>query len=135
VSKENLELTRRAYDVFNRRDWAGFAEMMHPDLAVESRLVAMEGAYRGEAGLRRWRDAIMSFLPDYTVEIEEVLETGDILLLRSLGTGHGATSGTPVHDPFWHAIEWRDGKCTWWRNCSTEAEAREAIAARTVARG
>ena len=93
--------------------------------------MAMEGGYRGQKGLRDWREAIMRFLPDYTVELEEVRELGDIVLIRSLGTGHGAASATPVHDPFWQALEWRDGKCIWWRNCSTEAEALEAIAGRT----
>jgi hypothetical protein len=130
MSAENVERTHRAYEAFNNRDWAAFAALMHPEIEVQSRLVAMEGAYQGEQGLRRWRDAIMGFIPDYRVEIEEVRDLGDVTLIRSLGTGHGATSDTPVHDPFWQAIEWRDGKCIWWRNCSTEAEVLEAIAER-----
>ncbi len=134
MASENVELTRRAYEAFNSRDWAGFAAISHPDIEVESRLMAMEGGYRGEEGLRDWRDAIVAFLPDYTVEIEEIRDLGDIVLVRSLGTGHGAASETPVHDPFWQVLEWRDGKCVWWRNCSTEAEASEAIAARTAGR-
>ena len=131
----NVELTRRAYDAFNTRDWKTFGVLMHPDIEVQSRLVAMEGAYQGEEGLRDWREAIMNFLPDYTVEIEEIRDLGDVILLRSLGTAHGVASETPVHDPFWQVLEWRDGKCVWWRNCSTEAEANEAIASRTATRG
>jgi ketosteroid isomerase-like protein len=132
---ENVELTRRAYQAFNDRDWRAFAELTDPDIEVESRLVAMEGGYRGQEGLRDWREAIMSFLPDYRVEIEEIRDLGDIVVARSVGTGHGATSETPVHDPFWQVLEWRGGKCVWWRNCSTEAEANEAIAARTATGG
>jgi ketosteroid isomerase-like protein len=131
MSAENVELVRRAYDAFNRRDWRALNEVMHPDVEVESRLVAMEGAYRGEQGLRSWREAILGFLPDYTVEADEIRDLGDITLARSVGTAHGAASETPVHDPFWHAAEWREGRCVWWRNCSAEAEALEAIAART----
>lgn len=41
----------------------------------------------------------------------------------------GAASGTPVADPFWQPMRWVDGRCIWWRNCVTEAEALEAIAA------
>ena len=133
MSAENLERTRSAYEAFNNRDWRAFAAFMHPEIEVESRLVAMEGGYHGEEGLLRWRDAIMGFIPDYTVEIEELRDLGDITLVRSMGTGHGAASETPVHDPFWQALEWRDGRCTWWRNCNTEAEALEAIAERTSA--
>jgi ketosteroid isomerase-like protein len=29
-------------------------------------------------------------------------------------------------------MEMRDGRCTWWRNCSTESEALEAIAERSA---
>jgi uncharacterized protein len=134
MSQENVELTKRCYEAFNSRDWAAFAELMHPDVEVQSRLVAMEGIYSGEDGLRRWRDAIVENLPDYVVEIAELRDLGEITLMRSLGKGHGVTSGTPVVDPFWQAIEWRDGRCIWWRNCSTEAEALEAIAERTAAR-
>jgi SnoaL-like domain len=131
---ENVELTLRACHAFNGRDWEAFSALMHPDIEVESRLVAMEGGYRGEEGLREWRDAITGFLPDYTVEVQEIRDVGDLVLVHSLGTGHGATSTTPVHDPFWQVLEWRDGKCLWWRNCSTEAEAHEAIATRTAVR-
>jgi|SRR5215213_7270279 len=132
---ENVQLTLRAYEAFNSRDWRAFGAFMDPDIEVESRLTAMEGGYRGEEGLRDWREAIMRFLPDYTVEIEEIRDLGELVCLRSLGTGHGAASATPVHDPFWQVLEWRDGRCVWWRNCSTEAEANEAVAARTAARG
>jgi hypothetical protein len=27
-------------------------------------------------------------------------------------------------------MRWRDGKLVWWRNCSTEAEALEAVGLR-----
>jgi SnoaL-like domain len=131
MSAENVERTHRAYEAFNSRNWHAFGALMHPEIEVESRLVAMEGGYRGEKGLRSWREAIMGFIPDYTVEVEEIRDLGDVTLVRSMGTGHGAASETPVHDPFWQALEWRDGLCTWWRNCNTEAEVLEAIAART----
>ena len=73
---------------------------------------------------------VLTRMPDYRVEIEDLREVGDLVLVRARGVGHGASSGTPVDDPFWHALEVTHGKCTWWRNCSTEAEALEAIAER-----
>jgi hypothetical protein len=30
----------------------------------------------------------------------------------------------------WFPMQWRDGKLVWWRNCSTEAEALEAMGLR-----
>ena len=131
MSDETVEQVRNAYDTFNRRDWEGFRRLIDRDVVVESRLVQMEGGYRGYEGLRRWWDQVFETIPDYRVEIQELREVGDIVLVQSLGRGHGASSGTPVVDPFWHALEMKGGRCTWWRNCSSEAEALEAIAARS----
>jgi ketosteroid isomerase-like protein len=133
MSEETVEQIRRVYDMFNRRDWDAFRRVMDRDIAVESRLVQMEGGYRGYDGLRRWWDQVFETLPDYRIEVQELREVGDIVLVQARGLGHGASSGTPVVDPFWQAIEMKDGRCTWWRNCSSEAEALEAIAARSSA--
>ena len=104
MSDETVEQVRRAYDTFNRRDWEAFRRMMDRDVTVESRLVQMDGGYRGYDGLRRWWDEVFETIPDYRVEIEDLREVGDIVLVKARGLGHGATSGTPVVDPFWHAI-------------------------------
>ena len=131
MSSDAAKQIRRSYETFNRRDWEAFRRLMDPEIVVESRLVAMEGGYRGYEGLRRWWDQVFEAMPDYTVEIEELREIGDIVLVRARGLGHGASSGAPVVDPFWHALEVIDGRCTWFRNCSTEAEALDAIAERS----
>jgi SnoaL-like domain len=123
-----LELYRHAYDLFNQRDWDGFLSLMDEDVEVESRLVAMEGAYRGHEGLRRWWDDVFEVLPDYRVEVlaARTFDNGALAQLRA--TGSGSASATPVIDSFWQALMWGgDGKCVWWRNCSTEAEALEAL--------
>ncbi len=39
----------------------------------------------------------------------------------------GVTGSTPVVETWWQLIRWSDGKCIWWRNFATEAEARGAI--------
>jgi hypothetical protein len=126
VSEENLALYRKLVDAFNRRDWEAFVAGAHEEIEVESRLVAMEGSYHGHEGLRRWWDNFLGAFPDYTIEVEEVRDLGDVTLSHSRGWGHGAGSATPLVDPFWQPLRWQDGKCIWWRNCATEAEALEA---------
>jgi ketosteroid isomerase-like protein len=123
----NVELVHRAYDAFNRRDWEGLLALVDEEVVVESRLVAMEGAYRGHAGLRRWWDDFLGAFPDYKVEIEELRDLGDVTLGHIRGWGHSAASDTPLVDPFWQLIRWRHGKCVWWRNYSTEAEALQDL--------
>ena len=126
MSRENVSLFRQVIDAFNRRDWAAFVALTDEKIDVESRLVAMEGAFHGHEGLRRWWDAFLGAFPDYTIEIDELRDLGDVTLGHLRGWGHGAGSATPLIDPIWQPLRWRDGKCVWWRNCATEEEALQA---------
>ena len=113
-------------DAFNRRDWDAFVAMADEEIEVESRLVAMEGSFHGHEGLRRWWDSFLGAFPDYEVEIEELRALGDVTLGHVRGWGHGADSSTPIVDPFWQPVRWRDGKCVWWRICPSEEDALDA---------
>jgi hypothetical protein len=130
MSQENVELAYRALDAFNRREWDAFVALVDDEVDVESRLVGFEGGYHGHEGLRRWWEDFLGTFPDYTCEVEEMRDLGDVTLGHIRGWGHAAASDTPLVDPFWAPIRWRDGKCVWWRNCSTEAEALEAAGLR-----
>ena len=127
MSQENVDRWLAMADAFNRRDWEAFLAFADPDIEVESRLVPMEGGYRGHEGLKRWWDDFVGTFPDYVVEIEEARDLGDVVLSHSRGIGHSAGSSTPIVDPFWQPLMWRDGRCVWWRNCPTEADALDAI--------
>ena len=126
MSEQNVELTLRYADAFNRRDWDAFVALSDEEIEVESRLVAMEGALRGHQGLRRWWDALLGTFPDYRIEIDELRDLGDVTLGHLRGAGHGAESSTPLVDPVWQPLRWRDGRCVWWRICTSEEEALEA---------
>jgi len=130
VSRENVDLARAAFDAFNRRDWDAFASLVDEEVVIESRLVAVEGGYHGHEGFRRWWDDFVGAFPDYTAEVVELRDLGDVTLGHVRGWGHGAASATPLVDPFWIPMAWRDGRCVWWRNCSTEEEALKAIGER-----
>jgi SnoaL-like domain len=126
MSQEHVETALAMSDAFNRRDWDAFVALTHDEIQVESRLVAMEGAFKGHEGLRRWWDNFLGVFPDYKIDIEELRDLGDVTLAHIRGWGHGAGSGAPLIDPFWQPLRWREGKCVWWRNCATEVEALEA---------
>jgi SnoaL-like domain len=100
---------------------------MDEEVVIESLIVAVEGGYRGRGDVCRWWDDFLSVFPDYTLEIEELRSHGEATIGRLRGTAHGARGDTPIVDPFWHVMRWREGKCVWWRTCASEAEALEAI--------
>jgi SnoaL-like domain len=130
MSQENVDLMLEFYDAFNRRDWDAFVPLVDDEVEIESRLVAMEGGYHGHEGLRRWWDDFLGAFPDYSLDIEELRDLGDVTLGHLRGWGHAADSTTPLVDSEWHPVRWRDGKVVWWRNCLTEAEALEAAGLR-----
>jgi hypothetical protein len=100
---------------------------MDEEVEIESALVAVEGGYHGHEGVCRWWDDFLSVFPDYELEIEELRSRGEATIGRLRGRAHGAGGDTPIVDPFWHAMRWREGKCVWWHTCASEAEALEAI--------
>jgi ketosteroid isomerase-like protein len=130
MSQQNVDLMLKSYDAFNRRDWDAFVALMDEEVEIESRLVAIEGGYHGHEGLRRWWHDFLGAFPDYTLDIEELRDLGEVTLGHIRGWGHAAGSATPLVDPSWHPVRWRDGKVVWWRNCSTEAEALDAVGLR-----
>jgi ketosteroid isomerase-like protein len=101
MSQENAELTYQVYDAFNRRDSAAFLELMDADVEALPRLAAIEGGCHGHDGIRRWWQNLLDAIPDFTVEVIEVRELGDVTLTRMHTSGHGADSDSPLEETVW----------------------------------
>src|SRR5574342_474568 len=125
MSEENLELVRRWVDAVNNRDEDAFLAVMDDEVECVSRIVGMEGPLRGHEGARRWWQSWFAAFPDYRIEIVEELALGSMVLGGFRAAGHGAGSALPVEDVAWNLSDWRDGKCVWWQNFATRAEAVE----------
>jgi ketosteroid isomerase-like protein len=130
MPQENVELHRRAFDAFNRRDLDALLALMDADVQAVSLLVAIEGGYIGHDGMRRWWRDLLESWPDYTVEVVDVRDLGDLTVAALRTRGHGAGSDVPVGETQWHVADWRDGKVVWWGISRTEAEALEAVGLR-----
>jgi hypothetical protein len=131
MSQESIELTYRAYEMFNRRDLEGFLALMAEDVRADSRLVLMEGGFSGHDGIRRWWKNLFDEIPDYTLEVIEVRDLGDDLTLGHLHNhGHGAASAAPFEEATWMPSRFRQGECVWWAVFLTEGEALEAAGLR-----
>ena len=131
MSQENVELTRRAYEAFNRRDWAAFIALMDDGVEVGTRQVAIEGSYpRGHEGVRRWWNDLFDAFPDYTAAAEELRDLGDVTLAHIRGSAHSGENELPVADTFWQATRWHDRRGVCWRNWSPESEALDAVGLR-----
>ena len=130
MSQENLELSQRAYDALNRRHLDAFLALMDAGVEARPRVVAIEGGYSGQDGIRRWWGQLVDFLPDIVVETIAIRDVGDVTLAALRMRGHGAGSSKPLDEVFSSVAEWRDRKCVWWGNYGTEAAALAAVGLR-----
>ena len=126
MSQENVDLTYRAFDAFNRRDLDASLALTDDDVEAVPRAARMEGSYHGHEGVRRWWDDLLSAIPDFNVEVGEVRAYGDLTVAPLHLRGHGAGSDVPLDATVWYVGRWRRGKCVWWRTFDTQAEALEA---------
>jgi ketosteroid isomerase-like protein len=127
MSQENVELTYRAHDAFNRGDLDAYLALMDDDVEAIPRIVGTLGeTVRGHEGISRWWKDLFDVIPDLTIEVAEVRDLGDVTLVKSCYDGHGATSETPFVTTNWLCLRWRERKCVWWISKPTEAEALEA---------
>jgi ketosteroid isomerase-like protein len=127
MSQENVELVRRAFDAFNRRDLDAALALLDDNVEFGSRLAGMEGGFHGHRGVRRWWQIIREASPDRIIEIVDARALGDVTLTLARARGHGAVSQIPYEETAWSVARWRDKKATWWGVFPTRAEALEAV--------
>ena len=129
MSQENVELTYRAIDAFNRRDLDAYLALMDDDVEVIPRCRALEreSSYRRHDGVRRWWNNVFDVFPDWTIEVVEARDLGDLTFATTRVSGHGAGSTAPTDQAIWMMARLRRGRCVWWGSFNTRAEALEAV--------
>jgi ketosteroid isomerase-like protein len=131
MSQENVEQQYRAADAFSRHDLDAFLAICDPDCELVSRHLQLEGSghLRGHAAVRRWWETMHAVYPDFTSEIEEMQDLGDVTVARQHFRGEGSTSGVQIEQTQWIVTKWRRNRVAWTRSCPTEAEALEVARA------
>ena len=104
--------------------------LIDTDVKAESRLVAVEGTYRGHDGMRRWWKNVFEAFPDYTVEPLEVRDLGEMTLTHLRWNAQSAGGSVPVVETLWQLAQWSQAKVVRWSAYRTEAEALEAVGLR-----
>ena len=127
MSQENVELVYQAADAFNRRDLDANLALMDDDVEAVPRAASIEGSYHGHDGIRRFWKNLLDAFPDFTIEVVEVRDPGDLTLAALRLRSHGASSDVPSDETVWQVARWRREKCVWLRNFDTRDEALEAV--------
>ena len=128
MSRENLEVAAKLYELYERGDIDGMVSRMAPEveLDVSDRLP--------DAGIHRGRDAYRDFLEssfdiwaEFRVEVEDLLDAGDAVVAFVRATAVGQGSGAEVQERIAHVAWLRDGVPYRVKVFTDRARALEAV--------
>jgi len=97
MSRENVEIVRRCYELWESRDWSAIPEMFDPSIEIDlSRNVFNPDTYRGHDGIERYLRVVEDVWEDFQVVPTELLEAGDNVVTGVTIRGKGKASGADV---------------------------------------
>lgn len=107
-----VEIVRRIYEAFNRRDLAAVKGLLHPEFEVNlSRSAGFDrDNYVGEPALERFAGSYWDTFASIQIEIEEVHgpgEEGLVAIVRARAEGSGSGAEVDARGP--HVWRFRDG--------------------------
>ncbi len=113
MSQENVEIVRRAYAAFNRRDFDAALDALDPD--VEWHQITQfpdRAVYRGREEMRDrfWNKQLVEQFGDFRIDVEELVDAGDHVVMIGHIVAHGSASGVPIRLRVVNVLEMRDGK-------------------------
>ena len=129
MSQENVEVVRRAFGNFNRRDLAAAVDAFAPDAEWVPYLAALEQEiYRGRDAIERmWREVLRD-VPDFQIELVDVVaEAADTVVVKVDFIGMGRASGAAIRTTVYQAASFRDGKVQSVQGFRTAGEALGAV--------
>jgi uncharacterized protein len=127
MSRENVEVVRRAFEAFAREGPAAVVEFWDPEIELWLPPdVPQAGTYRGPAAVLHWMKEWAEAWEEIDYTPEEFTEAGDSVLVSVLYDGRGKGSGVKVEGRFWYLITLRNGKTVRWELYPERAHALEA---------
>jgi ketosteroid isomerase-like protein len=100
MSRENVEVVRRAHEAWNRDDVDAALSLIHPDAEWEAGnpdlFPGLEPAYHGHAGVREWWKTVKEPFEYFESYIERTLEEGNKVVTVVRFEAAGKASGAKV---------------------------------------
>ena len=127
MSEANVELARRAFEAFGRRDLPAALEVMDEDvefLPVTANLTTGGVPYRGHEGLTAYFDDVGRVWEELRVYPAEYRDLGDCVV--ALGRIYGRGGGMIIDRPTGWLWRVRDGKIVQCRVYASQEEALRA---------
>ena len=128
MPRESLEVVRAIYDAFNRGDTDAILELVDPAVVVEDHAVIDGTTYEGRDGALRFLAFQAEAFNAQSVELEQLIETGEETVAVIRLRGEGPVSRVPLEGRFSHVWEIASGMVRRLRVYATTEEALEAAA-------
>jgi ketosteroid isomerase-like protein len=128
VSEENVELVRRVFENRNVEeiDEMEIRSIFHPDVELLPQRAGTEGAYRGIAGIEKFRADTEQVFEKFEVDYE-LLDLGDRVLAWGKVEVRARGSGIELDVPMGGVFEFRDGKIVRWEDLGSKDQALKAV--------
>jgi ketosteroid isomerase-like protein len=130
MSRDGVEVVRAMYDAFNRGDPDAILELADPAVSVEDHGVIDGTTYEGREGVVRFLAFQAEAFSAQSVELEELIETGDEIVAVIRLRGEGPLSRVPLEGRFTHVWQIAAGMVRRLRVYATKQEALEAAGLR-----
>jgi ketosteroid isomerase-like protein len=131
MSQENVELTMRFLEAYNRRDLARISELIDPTFEFRSRFVGIEAVHRVSEGFPyTYFEMLDEAYEHFQVVLSEYIDAGAAVVATGRAEWRGKVSGVQGETPILPAFWLRAGKFVRAETFTDRAEALEAVGLR-----
>src|SRR2546423_6001753 len=129
MSQENVDLSRRLFELFNERELDAFWSLIDEDFEWHSRADEPDAdVYYGQESFRRYVDGWMETFPDVRLEFAaDGVDLGDQVITPTHLVGTARATGIEVREPYSFLIKISEHKIVLGREFHKNAEAVKAV--------
>ncbi len=129
MSRENVEIVRRGFEVFNSGDIERILAFVHTDFkaVVPPELSTEPDSYRGHDGIRRYFHSFQEAMDEIRFQPERFWDAGQSVVTVVRITAKGRQTAIPVEQHIAQVWTIRDGKPVEIRSYACLSEALNAV--------
>ena len=131
MSQENIKVVRDVYELWSQGDFRTGVDVLDPLVLLVLRPEFPDaGTYLGPERVAGYTRGFLEPWMRITIEAEEIIDTGDSVVVAVLQCGVGGASGAATEFRYSHVWSFRGGKVIRLENVRERAEALEAVGLR-----
>lgn len=128
MTDENVEVVQKAFAAYFRGDEPALRAITDPEVKVTTRPDQPDVAdHQGVDGLIAFLGEWAETWDEYTFEVQQIRDVGDLVMATARQRGQGKRSGVPIDDEVTFAFSVRKGRIVRLQMFGAEQQALEAL--------